>query len=171
MDGRTLAEELGVGDDRDVIPPERSFDHSRGANWHGGLVHDDGLGRQQGPDLRGGRLDVRQVGGPIGPLRGGYAEVRELAVGHRRGGTHDKAQASVLKALVDEVVQARFEDRDLASLQPLDLVFVDVGTDHVVPDVGEASTGGEAHIPGADDSDPAHDVAPSSRKSRSRDSR
>ena len=48
------------------------------------------------------------------------------------------------------------DDRDLAGRQPGDLVRVDVRADHLVPEVGEAGTGREAHVAGSDDGDPRH---------------
>ena len=56
----------------------------------------------------------------------------------------------MLDIVFDELVEARFEDRDFALLQTRDLalVLVDAGDD--MAEVGEACAGDEADIAGAD---------------------
>ena len=156
MDGRALAEELGVGDDGDVGAAEGPLDDAGGADRHGGLVDHDRLARQERPDLAGGVLDVGQVGRAVGALRRGHAEVGELAVGDGVLGAEHELEPTVVQPFPHEVVEPGLEDRDLAALEALDLVGVDVGADDVVADVGEAGAGGEPDVPGADDSDLAH---------------
>ena len=52
---------------------------------------------------------------------------------------------------VDQFLQARLVDRDLAAAQRLDLVGVDVAGDHPMAELGEAGRGHEA-----DPADPDH---------------
>ncbi len=156
MDGRSLAQELGVGHHRDVAAAQGPLHDPGRAHRHGGLVDDDRLARQQRADLSGRGVDVGEVGGAVGALRRGHAQVGELAVRDRLGRPHHEPEASVLQALAHEVVEARLEDGDLAPLQPGHLLLVDVGADHVVADVGEARPGGEADVAGADHRDLAH---------------
>jgi hypothetical protein len=56
-----------------------------------------------------------------------------------------------------DLVEARLEDRDLALLEARDLARILVDAHDVVPEVGEAGTGDEADVAGADDDD-AHDL-------------
>ena len=53
----------------------------------------------------------------------------------------------------DELGQAGLVDRDLAALEALDLVGVDVDAPDLVAELGEAGRGDEADVAGADDAD------------------
>ena len=174
MDGRALAEELGVGDDGDVGAAEGPLDDAGGSDRHGGLVDHHRLAREERPDLARGLLDVGEVGRAVRALGRGHAEVGELAVGDGVRGAEHELEPTVLQPFPHEVVEPGLEDRDLPPLEALHLAGVHVGADHVVADVREAGAGGESHVSGTDDSDLAHDSSASrtqARSSRTRRSR
>ena len=81
VDGRALAEELGVRHDVHVGAAEHLLDDTGRADRHRRLVDDDGLGAQQRADLGGRRLDVGEVGRAVVALRRRHAEEDELGVG------------------------------------------------------------------------------------------
>ena len=55
--------------------------------------------------------------------------------------------------LGDQLLEAGLVDRDLAALEALDLVGVDVDAPDLVAELGEAGRGDEADVAGADDAD------------------
>ena len=61
-----------------------------------------------------------------------------------------------LGVLREQLVEARLEDRHLASLEPVDLLGDDVADDHVVAELREARSSDEADVACAEDADPAH---------------
>ena len=63
------------------------------------------------------------------------------------------AQPAGLAVAPHDRLQARLEDRDLARVELLDLVLVEVEAEHVVARVGEAGAGDQADVAGADDGD------------------
>ena len=153
MDGRSLPQELGVGHHEDVVAAEGLLDDAGRPDGHRGLVHDHGLGFEDGTDLVGGGLDVREVGRPVVPHRRRNAQVDELGAAHGAGRTDDELEPAVAHRLPDDVVEPGFDDGDLAPLEPGDPLGVDVGAHHLVADVGEAGAGGQADVPTADDGD------------------
>ncbi len=155
MHGGALAEELRVRDHEHVVSLQGPLDHPGGPHGHRGLVDHDGLGLEVGADLRGGILDIGEVGRTVLSLGRGHAQVHELGVGHRVAGTEDERELPGPQALVDEVVEASLEDGDLTSAERFDLLGDHVGAHDVVAEVGQAGAGGQTDIPGSDDGDPA----------------
>jgi hypothetical protein len=93
------------------------------------------------------------------------AEVGVARVGRRGADCHEQ-QARVLERVGDvrgeahppavgrdQLFEPRLVDRDLALLQALDLVGVDVDAPDLGPQLGESCRRDEAHIAGADDPD------------------
>ena len=64
-----------------------------------------------------------------------------------------KRRRPFARLLGDEFFQARLEDRNLAGLEARDLGRVDIDANHVVADFGEAGTGDQADITGAENRD------------------
>ena len=62
-------------------------------------------------------------------------------------------EASLLHVALDQLLEAGLVDRDLAAFELRDLLRVDVGTDHLHAELGEARPGDEADVAGADHSD------------------
>ena len=141
MDRRALAEELGVGHHRHVGPAQHALDHLRGADGNGRLVHDDRSFFEVVADLGGRGLEVAEVGGAVLALGRGHAQVDELGVRHGHHGAQDEAQPTGTQTIGHEVLQTRFDDRDLTAIQPIDLVRYDVGTDDVVAEMRETGGG------------------------------
>ena len=158
MDGRALAEELGVRRDLHIVAAQGLLDDPRGPNGHSRLIDDDGLlGQHVGNS--GCRLtNEAQVCRTVGALWRGDAQVAELAVG--RGGrlADDEGEVAAVEARTDELLEARLPDRHLAPRQQVDAVGKDVGTDDLVAEMRETSGGREADISGPEDGDATHAV-------------
>jgi hypothetical protein len=156
VDRRAFFQELGVADDRDRLVGfggRGGLHLGRGADRHGGLVHDD-LGAVGGlADLGGHRQHVLQVRAAV--LAGGRAhrDEHDLAGLHGLGRVGGEGEALLLHVVLDHLLQARLVDRDLAALEGLDLGFVVVDADDVVAAFGEAGSGDQTDVAGADDSD------------------
>ena len=118
VDGRALAEELGVRHHGDVAAAEGPLHDPGGADRHRRLVDDDGLARQERarsrgrpPRCRRGRPSRR---GPAGWARRGR-RTRSRATACAAPTT--KREPAAVDPLAHEVVEARLEDRDLAPLE------------------------------------------------------
>ena len=62
LNGRALAEKLGIGNHADVGSLQRPFHHLGGAHRNSGLVHHDGFVWQVGRDLFRSLLHVTEIG-------------------------------------------------------------------------------------------------------------
>ena len=157
MDGRALAEELGVRDDGDVGAAEGPLDDPGGADRHGRLVDHHRLARAGAARSRARRPRCRR-GRPSRRRPAAWARTGRRTRSRRTAfaAPSTKRSRPSCEPFAHEVVEAGLEDRDLAALEALDLVGVDVGADHVVADVGEAGAGGEPDVARPDDSDLAH---------------
>ena len=100
-----------------------------------------------GPD--GGEIGVARVGG-----RRPDGDVEEVGVLHRLRDVERVRQP--LGVAAQQLLEPRLVDRHLAGAEPLDPLGDDVADDDVVPEVGEARTGDEADVAGAEDSHSAH---------------
>ena len=107
-------------------------------------------GAQDRPDLAGGGLDVRQIGAAVIVLRRWHAQEHDVGIGRRSGGTDDEPQATAGDGVGDDLVEPVLDDRDLPRLEPRHLVGVDVATDDVEPEMGEAGSGREPHVARSD---------------------
>ena len=58
-----------------------------------------------------------------------------------------------LDVALDQLGQPRLVDRDLAAVEGVDLLLVDVDAGHVVAALGEAGAGDQADVTGADHGD------------------
>jgi hypothetical protein len=134
VDRGALAEELGVGHDRDVVTFEQLGGALGGADGHGRLVDDDGTGGQQLRDLLQYRLDHREVRHTADPHRRRHAQEHDLAALDRRGGAEHERQAAGGEATGHEVGEAGLEDVHLTVGEALHLLRVDVRAHHVVPE-------------------------------------
>jgi hypothetical protein len=152
VDRRALLQELGARDVAEAVLPLLGEDPP------------DGRARAD----RDGRLHDERV--PIGGRhrRDDGVHRREVGVARvrGRGADRDEEQARVLErirdvrremqavlVLGDELRQARLVDRDLARLQALDLLGIDVDAVDVAAEGSEASCRDQADVPGADDAD------------------
>ena len=71
----------------------------------------------------------------------------------RLGGVRREAKATRVDMLPQQLGQARLEERDLASLQALDLRGVDVDADDLVSELGHPGRVGGTQVTGAEDGD------------------
>ena len=149
---RSLAEELGVGDDRDVVSAERLTDDADRTHRHGGLVDDDRARPEQRRDLAGRGAHVGEVGRAVVVLRGGNAQEHDVGVADGLAlDAEFEAQPAGGAAGRDQLGQALFEDRDLTVVEALDLVGVDIAADDIGTEMGECGAGGQTDVTRADD--------------------
>ena len=154
-DGRTLAQELRIGDDGEVGVGPRLGDDARhlvaGADGDGRLGDDHLVAVEHVGDLAGGLEDVGEVGVPVAAARG-----RADGDEDRLGGLGGLGQAGreeqppLAHVLGNELGEARLEDRHLAAGERGDLVGVLVDAGHDVAEVGKAGARDEADVAGAD---------------------
>ena len=154
-DGRTLAQELRIGDDGEVGVGPRLGDDARhlvaGADGDGRLGDDHLVAVEHVGDLAGGLEDVGEVGVAVAAARG-RADGDEDRLGGL-GGLHQagrEEQPLLAHVLGNELREARLEDRHLAAGECGDLVGVLVDAGHDVAEVGKAGARDEAYVPGAD---------------------
>ena len=118
---------------------------------HGALVHHHAVAVEEAGDLAGHLLHKAQVHAAVWLGRGGHGDEQHLAMVHaffRAGG---ETQALGGHVLADHGLQARFINRNAASLQGLDLFFIVVHADNLVACFSETGACGEPDVAGADD--------------------
>ena len=170
-DRRALAEELGVGHDRDVVAADDPLDEAGRADRHRRLVHHDGPVGQVRGDLLGRRLDVGEVGRAVVALGRGDAEEDELGARDRLGAPGTEAQAARSTPSAHQLLEAR--PRRWAT-RPRSSAAKRAGSrsaqHHPVAEVGQDRGRRQADVAGADHRHPAARRAPgaSARSSRGR---
>jgi hypothetical protein len=68
----------------------------------------------------------------------------------------DEAQLPAAQTFTHELLEPRLDDRHVTLGEGVDLGVVDVATDDRVPELGQAGSGGQADVTGADDGNVAH---------------
>ena len=112
---RALAEELGVGHDRDVWSAQHGLDDLVEPTGTVDLFTTIAPSSRYGSDLASRRLDVREVGGAVCALRGRHAEVDELGRLHCPRRADDEPQVAGLEAVLHEL----FEPASTIGIWPL----------------------------------------------------
>ena len=158
LDRRALAQELRIGDDRDIgVGPrlaDDALDLVAGADRHGRLGDDDGEAVERRGDLARRGVDVGQVGVAVAaPRRRADRDEDRVGLGHRALQIGGEAQPPRAHVGGDQIVEAGLVDRHLAALQRRDLAGVLVDAGDVVAEIGKAGPGNEADIAGADHRD------------------
>jgi hypothetical protein len=158
LDRGALAQELGIGDDRDVgVGPclaDDSLDLVAGADRHGRLGDHHGKTLQRGRDLARGRVHVGEVGVAVAaPRRRADRDEHRVGGGDRRLESGREIEPPAAHVVLDQAIEIGLVDRDLALAQRLDLLRVLVDAGHVMAEVGEARARDEADIAGADHGD------------------
>src|SRR4029453_10681175 len=85
-----------------------------------------------------------------------YGDEQHERVLHRLARLRGEREAALLHVPRDQLFEAGLVDRDLAALEPRDLLGVDVGAHDLDAEFGEARPGDEADVARADHSD-VHD--------------
>ena len=150
-----LAQELRVPGHLDLIAggrlgPQPLLQLHGRAHRHGRLAHDQAwLGEQRGERVDG-RVQLGQVGRPARPGR--RTQRQEVHVGPvgDLGIVGGEAQPPRAGVLLQQRLQADFEDVRLARIQRLDPIHIDVHTDDVMAEFGHPRRMGRAQIVGAD---------------------
>jgi hypothetical protein len=158
VDRRAFAQEFRVGDDGEIRVRPRllddRFDFVAGADRHRRFGDDDRVAVHQAGDFFRRRIDVGEVRMPVAAARG-RADGDEHRVGladrlRRIGG---EEQPALLDVILHQLIETRFEDRNLALLQARNFARVLIDARHRVAEIGEARAGDKAHIAGADHGD------------------
>ena len=161
VDGRSSFQELRVGDHIEIqlqaamiqLRTNRRFHLVAGANRYGGFVHHhlviihvlaDGLGHGQ---------HILQVGRAVFIRRRAHGDELQGAVLDGFFSIGGKGKAARFDRVLDDVIQARLIDGDLAVLQFFNLALVDIHAQHVVPHVRQAGTRHQANITGSENRD------------------
>ena len=158
LDGIAFLEEFGVRNhvERDVHAAFRQHFGDRVANLvgradrHRGLVDDDDRTFQVAADRAGDRQHVLQVGAAVFVRRRTDGDEDDLAMFDRRGSIGGESDAPRRVVGQHHLFQARLVDRDDATIEAVDLGRVDVDADDLVAHLGEAGTGDQADIAGAE---------------------
>ena len=83
-------------------------------------------------------MDIGQVGVTVAaPRRRAHGDEHRIRRADRLGGVEGERQPPAADIGRHQIVQAGFEDRDLAPLEALDLGRVLVDADHIMTEVGE----------------------------------
>ena len=167
LDGGAFAQELRVGHDGEIGIraglADDALDLVAGADRHRRLGDDDRVAVELTRDLARRVVDVGQIGMAVAaPRRRADGDEDGIGRAHRRRRIGREKQTRLPRVLRDQIVEAGFEDRDLAAAQRLDLarVLVDAG-DHVA-EIGKACAGHQPDIARPDHRN-AHDWMSPSR--------
>src|SRR5690606_7399625 len=158
VDRRAFAQELGVGGDRELEVRPRLADDPldlvAGADRHGRLGHHHRAWAQVLGHFLGRRIDVAEVRMAVAaPRRRAHGNEHRVGIGQRAGEVERELEPPCGNVALDQFVEARFEDRDAAFAQRLDLARVLVDAAHVMPKVGKARTRYQADVARADHDD------------------
>jgi len=127
------------------------FDPIPSSDRHGGLRHDDGAGLDDLGQLTNRLEHEGEVGMPIAaPRRGADRDEHGFRIAHRGREVGREGQPVTLDIRLDDGLQAGFPDRHDAGIQSVDLGGILVDAAHAMAKVGEAGSGHEPDIAGAD---------------------
>ena len=154
LDRGAFAQEFRIGDDLDLgvgaLVAQDSLDLVAGADRHG-RFGDDHRGRgKQRRDLAHRLIDEAQIGMAVAAARRradrdehgvGFADARGVA------GEFEPALAHIG---LDQIGEARLEDRDFAAIERGDFGGILVDAGHLMAEIGKAGAGDEPDISGAD---------------------
>ena len=133
---------------------QHPFDGEGRADRHRRLVDHDGARLQHRCDLRSGSLlDVAEVGAAVVALRRGDAQEHDVGTVSGGFGAEHELEPAGGAGIVDDGLEALFDDRDVAVVEEIDLALVDVAAHHVVSEVCEAGARGQADVAGSDDAE------------------
>ena len=135
------------------------FHFAVGADGNGRFGDDNGIAGQERGDCLGGRENVAQIRMAVA-APAGCPNRDEHRFSPRHGGLQVglERQPSGLDVGGDHLVETRFEDRNLAPLQPVDLGLVGVHADDIVAEFREAGTRDQSDI-AASDHDDTHRIS------------
>src|SRR5262249_10337979 len=95
-------------------------------------------------------LDVTEIGGVRAfLLRGADADEMHIAELSRVGVRRGEAELTGLQGLGQQLGKARLKERDLTSVQVLDLGWIDINTEHLVTQDGHTDRVRRAEVTGA----------------------
>ena len=169
LNGRTLAQKFRIGDDLNLGVlaqlAQNTLDLVAGADRNGRFGDDDRLRGQERRKLAHCFVHVAQIGMAVATARRrADRDEDRLGILHPRH-VGRELKPSLLHVGLDQRIKTGLEDRDLATVERLDLLGILVDADHLVTEVGKASPGYQSDISGADHSH-AHSVSCSSLRFR-----
>ena len=151
LDRRTLAQELGIADDGELLAVmalglDDLADHLPGPDRYSALGDNDLVAGQMGADRCGHFPDEGQIGGAIRPRGGTDGDKdgsRVFESGPQLGG---KAEPTLVHVLTHQGLETRLVDGYLSLLERFDLVRDFVHTDDIHPEVGKTGPGDETDV-------------------------
>jgi hypothetical protein len=144
---------LGAGFAHDAL------DLVAGADGHGRFRDDDGETLDRLGDFAGGGVDIGEVCMAIAaPRRRADGDEDDVGLADRAGKFGGEGEPARLDVLRHQRLEARFEDRDLAAVQRLDLRLGLVDAYDGVTEIGKTGAGYQAHIARTDHRD-LHDAS------------
>ena len=165
VDGRTLPQELGIGDDAEgdrlglVLPDDVGHPVAR-AHGNGGLVDDDHRMVHHLGDGTGGHPHVAQIGLPIHALRRPHGDEDELRLPQRLLVGGGEGEPACFDVTPDHLLQPGLVDGHDPPFEPFDPFLVDVQTDDPIAQIGQARPGHQANVTDANYGDLLHRTIP-----------
>ena len=156
VDRVALLQELGVRRDGELVRgllAHDGFDLVAGADRYGRLGDDDRPAGHRRRDGLGGLEDERQIGAAVLAGRRADRQQDHLAAGDALGDVGRERQAPLGGVVRDQLVEARFVDRDLAAIEAVDLGLVEIAADDVVAHVRKAGPRHQPDVPRTNDTD------------------
>ena len=121
----------------------------RGTNRHGAFVDDDLVVFDHLAEFVGDSKNVAQIGRTIFARRRGERQENQGSVGHGFRERGREGKAARLDVALEQNVEVRFVNRDVARLHGGDFLFVDVDADHLIARLRETCPRDEAHVSGS----------------------
>ncbi len=154
LDGRAFFQELRVRDHIELharaTPGQRRLQFLAnlvGSSYrYGGFRHDHAVAGHVRSYGARGREYIAQVRRTILVWRGTYGYELEKSVFYTPRRVRREFQTAGLRIALDESVEARFVNRDLAAAKALNLARVHIDANHVIARVSETSSSDEAYI-------------------------
>ncbi len=160
LDRSAFLQEFGVGNDIELRRHTASIEHAlnlgsdlvRRPDGHGGLVDDDSIVREMLADGARDLDDVAQVGRAVLLRRRPHGDELHEPVRHAGGCIRRVVQTARLLGFSHDRLEPGLVDRQLAALQALDLVRVDIHRQHMVTGVRQARARHQADVARAENS-------------------
>jgi len=102
-------------------------------------------------DVAGDGQNRAQIGFAVFARIGSDGDEQVPAMPDGGGAVVGELQPAALEVALQHVLEARFEDRAVAAAQGLEPFGVDVDTDNIVADIGQAGSDCQPNVAGAED--------------------
>jgi hypothetical protein len=155
-DGSAFTEKFGIGGYREAgasvaaINGERALELLAGLRWDGAFFDDELIGLGRRGNQASDAVNRTEVGVAIRKGRSANAYENDVA-GNSAGRIRGKTEAAGLPRFLDDKIQARFEDGELAGFEGLDFCSIVVRAKDLMTELGEARARDQANVSRAND--------------------